>query len=52
MGDDQLTVLLGCETLDDPCMVNKQAKFVTFIEFVSLYRKNATLGKEQDANVR
>ncbi len=52
VGDDQLKELLGCETLDDPCMVNKQSKCVTFIEFVSLYRKNATLGKEQDANVR
>ncbi len=52
VGDDQLKKLLGCETLDDPCMANTQAKYVTFSEFVSLYRKNVMLGKEQDASAR
>jgi Ca2+-binding EF-hand superfamily protein len=52
VGDNQLTELLGCETLDDQCMVNTQERYVTFSEFVALYRKNVTLGKEQDANAR
>jgi hypothetical protein len=33
-------------------MVNTQERYVTFSEFVALYRKNVTLGKEQDANIR
>ncbi len=52
VGDNQLTELLGCESLDDQCMVNTQERYVTFSEFVALYRKNVTLGKEQDANIR
>ncbi len=52
VGDDQLAELLGCETLDDQCMVIKQERYVTFSEFVALYRKNVTLGKEHDANAR
>lgn len=49
VGDNQVKELLGCETLDDPC-INKE-RYVSFSEFVGLYRKNITLGKEQDASV-
>ncbi|KAL3808396.1 hypothetical protein ACHAXA_009837 [Cyclostephanos tholiformis] len=51
IGDKQLKDLLGCDSLvDDPCAVKKEG-YISFSEFVALYRKNITLGKEQDANV-
>jgi hypothetical protein len=52
VGDKQLTDLLGCDSLvDDPCAV-KRERYISFSEFVALYRKNIMLGKEQDASVQ
>mmetsp|Transcript_14462 Transcript_14462/g.30950 ORF Transcript_14462/g.30950 Transcript_14462/m.30950 type:complete len:1017 (-) Transcript_14462:85-3135(-) len=45
--DDTLGELLGCESLNDKCMIEAQTKFVSFSDFVSLYRKNRVLGKSK-----
>lgn len=45
--DEQITKLLGCETLNDKCLLEAEENYVTFSEFIALYRKNVVLGKQQ-----
>mmetsp|Transcript_1681 Transcript_1681/g.3722 ORF Transcript_1681/g.3722 Transcript_1681/m.3722 type:complete len:992 (-) Transcript_1681:66-3041(-) len=53
--DDQLSDLLQCNKVDDEsnlsrCMIDAEEKFVSFSEFITLYRKNIRLGKEEEYN--
>jgi hypothetical protein len=47
--DEQVTDLLGSEYLNDPAMLDAMKKYVSFSEFIMLYRKNILLSKKQDA---
>ena len=46
--DEDVSALLGCDSLSTECMLTADEKYVTFSEFVTLYRKNVTLGKEEN----
>ena len=46
VSDKQVCDLMGCEELNDSCFAEAEEIFVTFSEFVKLYRKNIALGKE------
>lgn len=46
--DEQVTNLLECDTLNDKCMIDAEERYVSFSEFVALYRKNVAMGKEID----
>lgn len=49
--DAQVTDLLGCESLNGQCFIDADERYLTFSEFVTLYRKNVALGKEKDAEI-
>ena len=44
--DDTLRQLLGCDSLNDKCLVEAQVRYVSFSEFVTLYRQNRAMGKK------
>jgi len=46
--DQQVSALLGCDSLDGQCMIGAEEQYVTFSEFVMLYRKNVALGREEE----
>lgn len=46
VSDEQVSALLGCDSLSSECFLDAEDTYVTFSEFVSLYRKNVVLGKE------
>lgn len=46
--DNQLTDLMGGEYLNDQAMIDEMKKYVSFSEFIMLYRKNSLLSKKQD----
>lgn len=46
--DEVVSGLLECDSLDGRCLIDAEEKFVTFSEFVTLYRKSVALVKEQD----
>jgi len=46
--DKQVSDLLGCDSLNDKCMIDAEERHVTFSEFVTLYRRNVALGKEDE----
>ncbi|KAL7551728.1 hypothetical protein ACHAWF_014927 [Thalassiosira exigua] len=49
MASDEMVVnLLECEALDDKCLVDARKQFVTFSEFIKLYRKSKVLEKEEN----
>ena len=37
--DEQVAALLGCDSLTNECNLDAQDKYITFSEFVKLYRK-------------
>ena len=47
--DDQVTDLLGSEYLNDQAMLDAMKKYVSFSEFIMLYRKNILLSKKQES---
>ena len=49
--DAQVTALLGCGSLDGKCLIAADERYLTFSEFVALYRKNVALGNEKDAEI-
>ena len=50
VNDEQFRELLECETLNEKCLAEAEERFVTFSEFVSLYKK-ATSIEKTDAEV-
>lgn len=46
--DEQVSDLLECDSLDGKCMIDAEERYVSFSEFVTLYRKNVALGKEEE----
>lgn len=44
--DEQVSDLLGCDSLSTECLAKAGERYVTFSEFVTLYRKNVALGNE------
>ena len=51
VSDELVRDLMGCDSLNDKCFIDAEEIYVTFSDFLTLYRKNVALGKEeQDAN--
>ena len=46
VNDEQFSDLLDCETLNEKCLTKAEERFVSFSEFVSLYKKATKIGKE------
>jgi len=46
--DEDVASLLECDSLDGKCLTDAEERYVTFSEFVTLYRENVALGKEKD----
>lgn len=44
--DERVSDLLGCDYLNKECRLEAEERYVTFSEFVTLYRRTVTLGKE------
>jgi Ca2+-binding EF-hand superfamily protein/Trk K+ transport system NAD-binding subunit len=49
VGDQQVADLFGCDSLDDQCANDSQERYVSFSEFINIYRTNIALGKEQES---
>ena len=47
VSDKQVIDLMGCESLNEECLADAEETYVTFSEFVTLYRKNIALGLEE-----
>jgi len=46
VNDEQFRELLECETLNEKCLIEAEERFVSFSEFVSLYKKATSIDKE------
>ena len=51
VSDKQVIDLMGCESLNEKCLADAEETYVTFSEFVTLYRKNIALGLEEQEGV-